>query len=312
MIYLWYGEEDYFIQQNLGKIRERMDGASRELNYGVFAGAALDWPSLLTQLQTPPFLAAQRFVVIEEQLGWISKQKKEELFLKTLHNMAEGTHLVVIEKSLDKRKKLTKSLMQLAEVKEYPALDLLRARRWLATYAQQHQVPLSGPVQEILLQRVGLNAWQLSQEVQKLALFHQPEQPLIPEHLELLVSPTEEEKVFELLDAIALRQGEEAYSLLQQSFRSGSHPLQLLRLLTNHFRRLLFMRDALDQGQSSPDLLVKLLATHPYAAKKIAQQVRRFRLKELQERYLQLADADWDIKRGHITGEMALELFVVA
>ncbi|AEJ44030.1 DNA polymerase III subunit delta [Alicyclobacillus acidocaldarius] len=97
--------------------------------------------------------------------------------------------------------------------------------------------------------------------------------------------------VFEALDGLA-RQGYDAFSLIA--------------LLARQVRLMAFAK-----GVANLERRAKELGVHPYALRMAARQSARFPEQKLARLVRVLADAEWDVKRGRLAPEVALNLVLM-
>lgn len=308
MIYLFSGDQTYFINQNLKKLKARIPDQNFDFNYHEINCLKEDYKRLEIELKTPPFLSDKRFLILWDLLEAASKWQKEAEALQLLQTKNDDTIVVIIEAKLDRRKKISKELIKISQHKHYESLDQAQAIAWVKKQFQQHSISLPPNGANHLVNRVGVDTWILSQEIKKLVTYSDTQKISIQDIDELTVAQSQE-NVFGFTDALANQRVDQALQTLYQNLRSGVHPLQLLRLITNHFRKILFCADCLAHQKNGQQALVKELKVHPFAAKKITAQARKMSLSQALQSYENLANIDRYIKYGQLEATLALELF---
>ncbi len=115
---------------------------------------------------------------------------------------------------------------------------------------------------------------------------------------------------FGLIDALSAGQAANALTALRKLMAERDH-ISLFFGLVGHFRALIQTREILNQGGSDTDVTQRL-GMHPFRAKKLTQQSRRFPINELENIYHRLGKFDQQIKRGDITPGLAMETLLAS
>ncbi|MEK7194832.1 MAG: DNA polymerase III subunit delta [Patescibacteria group bacterium] len=172
--------------------------------------------------------------------------------------------------------------------------DEFKTRRCLADQAAAQEI----------IELVGDNSWDIIQEIDKLSNYSSS---VGIEQVRALVSDRRNIGPFELIDAVVTRNYFKALSLLETELMRGRDPYNILGALTSHFRALLAVWDASEQGISQYDIASQS-GLHPFVVRKAAASNRLFKPSEAKEMFAQLADLDRLVKDGQRI--LADELFV--
>lgn len=121
------------------------------------------------------------------------------------------------------------------------------------------------------------------------------------------VAPTLDYKIFELSEAVALKNTSKAAKMLRSLTEGGVQPVQLLGMLYAHFRRLLYVAITPQYDRMASDLGVK----SDYVIKKAKEQAARYTPRKLKSICDNLIAADCDVKFGRMNDRTALELVVL-
>ncbi len=171
----------------------------------------------------------------------------------------EKNHLVLVAETVDKRKKLFKTIDEIGVIvdlsvdtgaataarKDQDAVirDLVNQ-----TFEQMGKKP--GPrVLEMILDRVGFHPVAAVREAEKLCLYCDEAPIVTSDDVDAVTGQTREEALFELNDAFASRDLSRTLYLQGRLLRAGLHPLVIISALRNLIRRLLFLRALQDKSQ---------------------------------------------------------------
>ena len=105
-IYLLYGEEDYLIKMYRDKLMDAITG-NDPMNTMKYEGDKIDIQSLIDDINTAPFFADYRLILIENTN--LFKKANDDL-VETIGNVPDGTVVVFVQKEVDKRGKLFKQI----------------------------------------------------------------------------------------------------------------------------------------------------------------------------------------------------------
>jgi DNA polymerase-3 subunit delta len=125
----------------------------------------------------------------------------------------------------------------------------------------------------------------------------------------LLVSYVQEANVFEMVDALGRRDGEQALKLLHRLLEDGEHPLRLFGMIVRQFRIMIQVKDLAERGVS-PKKIGAQLGLHPFVAKKGRQQSQNFSMEQLETVYHELMETDLAIKTGQMDPVLALDMLI--
>lgn len=304
MLIFLYGPDSYRSRQKLNEILEHYKETHKTgLNLRRFEGRMLDFQDFKNELQVMPMFQEKKLLVLENVFG--NKKFKEE-FLKNSKNLAKSENVVVFyqDQEVAHTDSLFKFLKKEAKSQEFPLLSAQQLRNWLTNEFVQHQASIEPRALDKLIEFVGNNLWQLSNEVKKLVAFKKGKK-IEAKDVELLVKTKIETDIFKTIDAIALKQKRQALNLLHQHLEKGDSPLYLLAMINYQFRNILAVKDLQEKGQ--PVSRAKL---RPFVARKSSQQAQKFSFNELKKIYRRIFEVDYSIKTGKIEPQAALDLLV--
>lgn len=297
----------------------RLEGKSASLN--DLRGAALALP-LLTE---------RRMVVLEDALRMVDGDDSGAIqaeFLALLDILPPSTALVLVVEDTQKKRKVGGTW-------ETP-WETLKDKHWLVQWAQnagerariedcllpsagemigwirKKAVGLGGAFTNgaatVLADFVGNNTQQAVQEITKLLTYVNYARPVEDEDVTLLTVREYERDIFDMVDAIGTRRGEEAIKLLHRILEENDL-IPVFSMIVRQFRLILQAREIMDGGGNDREV-AKALGIHGFVARKAFSQARHFSLSELEAIYQLLHQIDVGIKTGGMEGEIALDIFI--
>lgn len=313
MIYLLHGPDTFRSWHKLLDIKHKyLDVSLGDTDLAQLEGEELTEATFRQQIQTLPFLAKSRLVIIRDL---ILKGKKEiqEAVQAELKKVPKTTVLIFYEAGTpDKRTKLFQALNQPKQAQVFESLKGPEQARYIETLLKKHDLKLDRPAFELLIKQIGNDLWLTDQEIQKLALYQKANQlpSLGIEQINELVSPLPDATPFALLDAFGNRQSQAALERLQQ-IPEDEAGFGTLGLIANHFRTLLLIANGQTQGTPKNQLATSL-KLHPFVFDKAFQQVRRYTYEELTACYRFLFQVDLAAKQSMIEPLIGLSVLAAA
>ncbi len=164
--------------------------------------------------------------------------------------------------------------------------------RWLAQESQALGKNLTLAAAQRLVEIVGENLWELTQELEKLALFAGEEKTLTPALVAQLASHSRTYSIFALVDALGEPGAQKRLSALDHLLDLGEPPARIVGMLARQLRFLIKMKEA---AGTAPEV-ARRLNLPPWQLKKLAQQAARFSEAALKGHLLRLHQTDLHLK----------------
>jgi len=323
MIIFLYGPDTYRSRQKLNEIIEHYKKIHKSgLNLRCFEDENFNFQEFKNEIQSISMFAEKKLFVLKNVFSNIDFK---ENFLNSFKKFLDSKNIILFyeEGEVDKKDPLFENLKKHVKSQEFELLDGQKLKNWTKTELKNYGVNIENEALEKLIDFVGNNLWQLSNEIKKLANYKNKKK-IEKEDVELLVKPKIESDIFKTIDSLAEKKKDRALVLIHQHLERGDNPLYLLRMINFQFRNLLIMKSyELRRESYTPrsglrfatwanymQTLSEKLGMRPYVIRKTTQQVRAFSLDELKKIYQKIFKADLDIKTGKMDPETALDLLI--
>ena len=214
--------------------------------------------------------------------------------------MQPTNYVIFTARTADKRRKLYKIISQVGGVLEAEPLRPWEIDTWLNEKISTLGKNMRGDARRFFNERVGLlpeiSLWYLENELDKVALNVAGKEITLEDLRRNMVEPPEVSN-FVLTDAVDEKKASKAIYILQQQARvPGKIPL-VITLLVNHIRRLIRAKFFMAQGITGRRL-GEPLEMNPYIAQKVGDTAKSYRPELLEEIFIELAEADYNLKTG--------------
>lgn len=317
-IYLFYGTENYLIEQEISTIIEKnIPQDERDLNVIAYDLSATALEVVMEDAETLPFLSKQK-VIIAKNAGFFTSQKVQkgiehnlDVLDRFMDNPAAYSIIIftVQSEKLDERKKIVSKIKKQGNIKVFTSLAGTRLVEWVVNTARANEADISKETASLLIQIVGSNLQMLMQEISKMAIYAGRGGIIDSKTVEELSSRTLEQNIFMLIEKVTELNKDEAFKILYDLLKNKEEPLKILALLVRQFRLMLITKELNRIGYSTKQIASQL-GEHPYSIQLALKQSAKFTELQLKEIIKRLAEVDYNIKTGKIDKILSLEMFL--
>ncbi len=249
------------------------------------------------------FLTTNKLVVLR---GMSTNKEAAEKIEQILSSIPETTDVVVYEPLTDKRTVFYKFLKANTQLEEYLELDEGQLTTWLAEQAKKSSALLSYSDAKYLVGRVGVGQQRLASELEKLLLY---DISISRETIDLLVEPTPQSKIFDLLDAAFAGRKKKALELYNDQRAQNVEPQAIAAMLAWQLQTMALAK--FGAGKSAPQI-AKDAGVSPYPISKAANLVARLPLEQLKQMINDLTMIDYKSKTSKFDVDEALKTYIVS
>lgn len=303
MIWVFAGENAYQRNANLQQrvaafVKEHGDFGLERLD-----GEEADYDRMREALESLPFLAGKKLVVLRAPSA--NKQFLENAE-RLLSAVADETDVIIIESKLDKRTAYYKFLKKLPGFTECAELDENGLAAWLSRQAKADGGTLSLSDARYLVGRAGPHQQLLASELQKLLAY----QPAVTRaSIDLLVEPTPQSSVFDLLDAAFAGRSADAMRLYDEQRQARVEPQQIIAMIAWQLHVLAIIKTA---GDADPTIIAKEAKLNPYVVRKSSSVARALTLATLKQHVHSALVLDTRLKSQPLDADDALRHYLLA
>ncbi len=248
-LYLLTGCETYLRNAAAQKITDAVLSGTllREFNQTTF--------SLLTDSPMSAIAAAEQFPMMSERrvvrIKDFAKLREadEEIIILYLERPANTTVMIFVADDLDKRKKLTKSLLARCAVIEFTAVKDAEAKAWARSRLKELKTSADDRVLTTIVDLVGTDLQTLASELDKLAAAAIETRQITIELVEDLIGYSRELSNFDLGDQLIAGNRRAALDTLHRLLKDEVPPVLLLGLIAGNYHRLALAKEFLKRGQ---------------------------------------------------------------
>lgn len=308
-VYLLTGDESYLILQAKQLLLHALVADGDEMNYAVFEESKVDLQQLRELSQTFPLFAEKR-VILLDRTGILKSGK--EAFLDILNELPDTTCMILVEPEADKRTKIYKWIKKNGYVGEFLKKDQTEKvlMRWVAALLAKEKKKIRESDVRLFLERAGDDMFQIKNETDKLISYVGERPEIIREDIEAITSGEVQNKIFDLVAAIAEGDKRRALAYYDDLILLKEPPMRILFLIVRQYRILLLISNM--RNLHKPDKDIAQAAGIPvFAIRKNASQLRGYTLAMLEHCIASCIQVEEEIKTGRIGDQIGVETLIV-
>ena len=301
-IYFFYGEEDFNIEQEIGKLKKNLDKNFLEMSFKTYDNPK--FPDLISILRSQPMMFGKMLVVIN-CLDYFSKtfeDKEIKEIESALEDNNENLDIAFVAqlprnegKKLDSRKKFFKLLKKYnaVECNVIPTYKTAELESWIIKQGKSKGIKLDKDALTAIISQIGNNLRQIDGELDKLKLFVYPKNTITADMVkEICIS---NEDLFAFSDF--LMENELDRALLEyRKLLDTRYPLEILSTLQTMLRRWIILKAK--ANSATPVELSRMTGMHEYVVKLTLQKLKKNNLRNLVKLKENLTAAEYRIKSG--------------
>jgi DNA polymerase-3 subunit delta len=321
-VYLLFGAETYLRDLAAKTIADLLlnNSSLREFNEIEHSLSTSKIQYALSDAEQFPMIDPRRVIKITDVIVSAGgnkdnlKEEDEDVLTRYLKRPAETSVVIFVANELDKRRRISKLLLENAVAVEFGRLEELELVRWAREKAKESSVDIDEKAMRQLIGLVGDDVRKLTLEIEKLAVAALPDTLITFELVENLVPNSREISNFDLTDYLLAGNKPRALQTLKKILDDGAEPLMLLGLLAYNFRRLLNAKELMNQGAERTEV-ARVMRLHPNNQRDFLETARRNKTEKFSQIMQRLAETDLAIKTskgggGNSGSRMQIEMLV--
>ncbi len=310
-----YGNDEFAIARRLAQFGSIFtDSSSADMNTAHLDARTVSEDELNNAVNSMPFLASQRLVLLANPSARYNKADARKKFLEFIEKIPDSTRLVMYEsvEPRDADKHWLNKWAEKSKLAQTQAFMLPRVREmsgWILNETKNQNGQIEKAAADKLVEMVGADTRQAAQEISKLLAYVNWARTIKVADVEAVSIVTAEPDIFAMVDALASGNGKSAQRLLHRLLENED-AFSVWGMVVRQFRLLLLAREVIESrgGQREVE---QALGVHSFVAEKVFSQAKRFSLSSLEKIYHKLLEIDEAAKRSQVTLDLALETLVV-
>lgn len=305
-LYHFSGEEEFLKREAIEKlIGLLIEPTLKSFNLDFIQARESKAEEIINLCATLPFGSRKRMVVVND-IQKLHPKHKDELS-KYFPHIPESSCLVVISNKVDKRLKFYQDIKQTATEIEFSPLKDDEVSDWIGERVEKYRKKMEPKGVALLLEAVGNNLFELSNELEKLSIYVQDKELIDLRDIENVVGYTKTENVFQLNQAIGEKKLNRALKILKDLFLSKGKETSIIFMLGDHFLKLYQIKASAEKNMYN---LAHLLRIYHGSVQEYQNQAKNFSLEQLEKGLSLIYQADLDLKLGKMPQKFIVELLI--
>jgi DNA polymerase-3 subunit delta len=295
------GSNSFALRKRLDELVGQFVAEHGDLALEKFDGEEAKAQDILDSIQSLPFLATKKMVVIRNPGA---NKELAESIEQIISPADDGCDVILYDPAPDKRTAYFKALQKQTKLEQFDELDSRGLGDWLVAEAKKKNGELSLRDAIYLVERVGQNQTMLANELDKLLLY---DSKITRESIDLLTEPTPQSKIFDLLDAAFAGNKKRALELYEDQRAQKVEPQAILAMITWQLHLLVLVM--LAKGKS-PAQIAQDAGVRPYPVNKAAGLLRKIDREQLRRLVDEAFEMDWKSKTTSLDLDEALKTYI--
>ena len=305
-VYLLYGEEDYLKRTYRDKLIKALIPEGDTMNLTRYQGKNPPVTEIIDTSETMPFFAERRLIVIEES-GLFKGQNELCEYLK---GMPDTTCFLFVEKEVDKRNKLFKSVKDKGRVVELVRQNETTLTRWVLGILKSEGKMITQSAMQTFLMRTGSDMENIQKELEKLICYTWDKQGIELADVEAVCTVQIQNRIFDMVHAISSGDKKKALSLYQDLLALKEPPMRILFLIAREFNILLQVKELAGRGNDA-SFISKKVGLQPFLVGKYTAQARKYTKERLRHAVEDCVEAEEKVKTGRLNDSLSVEMLIV-
>lgn len=295
-LYLFHGPEVFLQREAVRRFQIALVGEEPTFNCEVLDGEDVSATEVAEIASTLPLFSNYRLVVVKNAPYFTSGAQKENPSLTAyLRHPGTATCLIFCTAGpVDKRREMYKMVAAHGRVVEFTHLAPEDLRKWFQKKARQVGKTFEPAAVGALLAG-GRDLTSLNNEIEKVLAYAGDRAVVTSEDVAAVSNPSIEETVFTATDALGERRYLDALTKIRALLEKEPQGV-VLALLARQLRLIILAQDLLASGRRGEISPKDLGGVHPFVAKKVTAQARRFPRPELEALFWGLLEVDMSAK----------------
>ncbi len=305
---LLYGEERFLRKQYFDIILKHYEAKKGDMNSDFYEGKGINVGALIDQAETLPMFAERRVTVLEDT--GLFKSGGEQL-AEYLAAPCETTVFVFCESEVDERSKLYKIVKEKGIAAQIDEQSREALRGVIGAFLKKEGKKATLETADLILDKTGNNMGLLRVELEKLVTYKIDSDTITNEDVEAVCSRNVEDRIFDLIDAIADKDAKKAMDLYYDLIALKEPPIKLLALMERQYNQLLQIKLLRDSGEQQATIADKC-GINKYFIGKYMTRASRYTADQLRDIFERTVQTDEDIKMGRISDRLGVETLILS
>lgn len=312
-LYLFTGTQEIFIKNRISRIISSFDKMQIAIIKYDMEQTTLQ--TVIEDACTFPFLEDLKIIILKKPVfleNKIEVTKDVKLFNKYLKSPSDTTILIIdaTNININPQNEIYKSLKNYAMIIDYSDSEEIEIKGWITRTVSTKNIEIKDSAINLFLEYINQDQTRMVNELEKMIDYVGDNGVINEDIVRLLVTRDLSKEVFNLIKAIIAKDMLKITHIYQSLKNQTKDITGIISMISNSFKDLLTTQKLLKSGYSQADI-AKLYNVSNSRAYYIVKDAKNFRMEDLENYVVKMADLDYKIKSGKIDKSIGLELILL-
>ncbi len=314
-LYVFYGEEAFLREHYLAMVKRKvLEGPAESFNFHRLESGAFSCEAFEDAVESLPMMAERTLVQVDDCDLFHLPEAQRERMAQMLAELPEYCVVVFVYdivawKPDGRMKSLSSAIAKNAQVVEFAKQSQRELGAWVRRHFKAAGKEIPDELCQYLIFRTGGDMTTLNMEIEKVAAY-QAGGRIQKSSIDAVVEPVLDAAVFDITDAVAAKNFDEALRLLRVLLQMQEEPIPILAAIGGQLRRLYYARTLSERGKGA-DSLARVCGLRDYPARKTMAAAAKCPTAWCRRAAMLAAETDWKMKTSYDSPARLLEMLLL-
>ena len=312
-LYLFTGTAEIFIQNRISRIISSYD--KQQVTIIKYDMEQTSFSKVLEDACTIPFLEDLKIIILRNPTflttkGELANDAKN--FIKYLKKPVDTSIIIINATNItpNPSNEIYKALKNYAMIIDYSDSEEIEIKGWITRTAASRNIEIKDSAVNLFLEYINSDQVRMVNELDKIMNYVGEGGTIDDKVVKLLVTRDLSKEVFNLIKAIIAKDLIKTNKIYQTLALQTKDIQGVIAMISNSFKDLLTTAKLLKSGYSQHDIS-RFYNVSSSRAYYIVKDAKNFRIEDLEEYIIKMADLDYKIKSGKIDKNIGIELILL-
>jgi DNA polymerase-3 subunit delta len=312
-LYLFTGSAEIFIQNRISRIISSYD--KQQVSIIKYDMEQTSFSRVLEDACTLPFLEDLKIIILRNPTFLTTKgdlANDAKNFIKYLKNPVETSIIIINATNItpNPANEVYKALKNYAMIIDYSDSEEIEIKGWISRTCAARNIEIKDSAINLFLEYINSDQVRMVNELDKIMNYVNDGGIIDEQVVKLLVTKDLSKEIFNLIKAIISKDLIKTNKIYQTLAIQTKDIGGVIAMISNSFKDLLTTAKLLKAGYSQHDIS-RFYNVSSSRAYYIVKDAKNFRIEDLENYIIKMADLDYEIKSGKIDKNIGIELILL-
>ena len=312
-LYLFTGTAEIFIQNRISRIISSYD--KQQVSIIKYDMEQTSFSKVLEDACTLPFLEDLKIIILRNPTFLTTKgdlANDAKNFIKYLKNPVETSIIIINATNItpNPANEVYKALKNYAMIIDYSDSEEIEIKGWISRTCAARNIEIKDSAINLFLEYINSDQVRMVNELDKIMNYVNDGGIIDEQVVKLIVTKDLSKEIFNLIKAIISKDLIKTNKIYQTLAIQTKDIGGVIAMISNSFKDLLTTAKLLKAGYSQHDIS-RFYNVSSSRAYYIVKDAKNFRIEDLENYIIKMADLDYKIKSGKIDKNIGIELILL-